>query len=298
MVFGDGDGPYFNSFTDSVDVVGHELTHAVTQFTAGLTYVGQSGALNESVSDVFGSLVKQYKLGQTADQADWLIGADIVKKGFPGKALRSMAAPGTAYDDPSLGKDPQVATMADYVDTQDDNGGVHTNSGIPNKAFHLAATGIGGTSWDGAGRIWFAALTSGIGADTDFAGFAAATVTAAEAVSAEAADAVRSAWEQVGVTGAAGSSTGSAAPAAGRVAVTRSGGIAGVRQTGELTLGDDPRSDEVGSLLGRIDLQAVSRSKPQPDRFVYTFEVDGQQVVLGEQDLTPDLGRLARLLLD
>jgi hypothetical protein len=188
--------------------------------------------------------------------------------------------------------------MADYVDTQDDNGGVHTNSGIPNKAFHLAATGIGGTSWDGAGRIWFAALTSGIGADTDFAGFAAATVAAAEAVSAEAADAVRSAWEQVGVTGAAGSSTGSVPPVAGRVAVTRSGGFAGVRQTGELTLGDDPRTDEVGSLLDRIDLQAVSRTKPQPDRFVYTFEVDGQQVVLGEQDLTPDLGRLARLLLD
>jgi len=298
LVFGDGDGTVFGRFTKPVDVLGHELSHAVTQYTANLTYQGQSGALNESISDVFGSCLKQRLLGQRADEADWLIGEGIFLPSVQGRALRSMAAPGTAYDDPSLGKDPQVATMADYVDTQDDNGGVHTNSGIPNKAFHLAATGIGGTSWDGAGRIWFAALTSGIGADTDFAGFAAATVTAAEAVSAEAADAVRSAWEQVGVTGAAGSSTGSAAPAAGRVAVTRSGGFAGVRQTGELTLGDDPRTDEVGSLLGRIDLQAVSRSKPQPDRFVYTFEVDGQQVVLGEQDLTPDLGRLARLLLD
>ncbi|HET9759279.1 MAG TPA: protealysin inhibitor emfourin [Nocardioidaceae bacterium] len=298
LVFGDGDGTVFGRFTKPVDVLGHELSHAVTQYTANLTYQGQSGALNESISDVFGSCLKQRLLGQRADEADWLIGEGIFLPSVQGRALRSMAAPGTAYDDPSLGKDPQVATMADYVDTQDDNGGVHTNSGIPNKAFHLAATGIGGTSWDGAGRIWFAALTSGIGADTDFAGFAAATVAAAEAVSAEAADAVRSAWAQVGVTGAAGSSTGSAAPAAGRVAVTRSGGFAGVRQTGELTLGDDPRTDEVGSLLGRIDLQAVSRSKPQPDRFVYTFEVDGQQVVLGEQDLTPDLGRLARLLLD
>ena len=298
LVFGDGDGTVFGRFTKPVDVLGHELSHAVTQYTANLTYQGQSGALNESISDVFGSCLKQRLLGQSADEADWLIGEGIFLPSVQGRALRSMAAPGTAYDDPSLGKDPQVATMADYVDTQDDNGGVHTNSGIPNKAFHLAATGIGGTSWDGAGRIWFAALTSGVGADTDFAGFAAATVTAAEAVSAEAADAVRSAWEQVGVTGAAGSSTGSAAPAAGRVAVTRSGGFAGVRQTGELTLGDDPRTDEVGSLLDRIDLQAVSRTKPQPDRFVYTFEVDGQQVVLGEQDLTPDLGRLARLLLD
>jgi hypothetical protein len=174
---------------------------------------------------------------------------------------------------------------------------VHTNSGIPNKAFHLAATGIGGTSWDGAGRIWYAALTSGLRADTDFAGFAAATVAAAEAVSAAAAGAVRSAWEQVGVSGAVVSSSGSTAPATGRVAVTRTGGFAGVRQSGELTLGDDPRTDEVSLLLDRIDLRAVTPSRPQPDRFVYTFEVDGQQAVVGEQDLTDDLGRLARLLL-
>ena len=298
LVFGDGDGKVFGRFTKPVDVLGHELSHAVTQFTANLTYQGQSGALNESISDVFGSCLKQRLLGQTVDEADWLIGEGIFLPSVQGRALRSMAEPGTAYDDPALGKDPQVATMADYVDTQDDNGGVHTNSGIPNKAFHLAATGIGGTSWDGAGRIWYAALTSGIGADTDFAGFAAATVTAAEAVSAAAADAVRSAWEQVGVTAAAGSPTGSPPPAAGRVAVTRSGGFAGVRQSAELTLGDDPRTDEVSSLLDRIDLQAVSPTRPQPDRFVYTFNVDGRQVVLGEQDLTPDLGRLARLLLD
>src|SRR4029079_12483058 len=163
-----------------------------------------------------------------------------------------------------LGRDPQVATMADYVDTQDDDGGVHTNSGIPNKAFHLAASGIGGTSWDGAGTIWYAALTSGLSAATDFAGFAAATVTAAEAVSAEAADVVRSAWEQVGVTGAVDSSSRATTPATGRVAVTRTGGFAGVRQSGELTLGDDPRTDEVSSLLHRIDLQAVTPSRAQP----------------------------------
>ena len=248
-MFGDGDGTVFDRFTKPVDVLGHELSHAVTQFTANLTYQGQSGALNESISDVFGSCLKQRLLGQTADQADWLIGEGIFLPSVQGRALRSMAEPGTAYDDPTLGKDPQVATMADYVDTQDDNGGVHTNSGIPNKAFHLAATGIGGTSWDGAGTIWYAALTSGISADTDFAGFAAATVTAAEAVSPEAAEVVRSAWEQVGVTGAAGSSSGATTPATGRVAVTRTGGFAGVRQSGELTLGDDPRTDEVSSLL-------------------------------------------------
>jgi len=298
LVFGDGDGKVFDRFTKPVDVLGHELSHAVTQFTANLTYQGQSGALNESISDVFGSCLKQRLLAQTADQADWLIGEGIFLPSVQGRALRSMAEPGTAYDDPTLGKDPQVATMADYVDTQDDNGGVHTNSGIPNKAFHLAATRIGGTSWDGAGTIWYAALTSGLSADTDFAGFAAATVAAAEAVSPEAVEAVRSAWEQVGVAGASGSSSGPTTLGAGRVAVTRTGGFAGVRQSGALTLGDDPRTDEVSSLLHRIDLQAVTPSRPQPDRFVYTFDVDGQQVVVGEQDLTDDLGRLARLLLD
>ena len=141
LVFGDGDGTVFGSFTKPVDVLGHEFTHAVTQFTADLTYQGQSGALNESVSDCFGMCVKQQVLGQTAETADWLVGEGIFLPGINARALRDMAHPGTAYDDPTLGKDPQVGDMADYVDTTDDNGGVHTNSGIPNRAFYLAAIG-------------------------------------------------------------------------------------------------------------------------------------------------------------
>ncbi|NUR95847.1 MAG: peptidase M4 family protein, partial [Kribbellaceae bacterium] len=131
MVFGDGDGEIFGNFTSSIDVTGHELTHGVTQYTANLDYQGQSGALNESISDVFGSLAKQYSLKQSAADADWLIGAGLFLPGVQGVALRSMKAPGTAYDDPRLGKDPQPADMSSYVDTQDDNGGVHINSGIP-----------------------------------------------------------------------------------------------------------------------------------------------------------------------
>jgi hypothetical protein len=134
MVFGDGDGTVFNRFTIAVDVIGHELTHGVTEHTAALVYQGQSGALNESLSDVFGSMVKQRALGQDAASADWLIGAGLFTTRVKGAALRSMKAPGTAYDDPELGKDPQPATMADYVETADDNGGVHLNSGIPNHA--------------------------------------------------------------------------------------------------------------------------------------------------------------------
>jgi Zn-dependent metalloprotease len=126
-----------------------------------------------------------------------------------GLALRSMKDPGSAYDDPNLGKDPQVGSMDDYVDTTEDNGGVHTNSGIPNRAFYLAATAMGGNAWDGAGKIWYAALTSGIGADTDFSAFAAATVKAAGAVSAEAEKAVTEAWQGVKVP--VGSTVGSGA---------------------------------------------------------------------------------------
>ncbi len=113
MVFGDGDGELFNRFTIALDVIGHELTHGVTEKEAGLAYFNQSGALNESISDVFGSLVKQKLLGQTADQADWLIGAGLLTSAVNGVALRSMKEPGTAYDDPVLGKDPQPGHMDD-----------------------------------------------------------------------------------------------------------------------------------------------------------------------------------------
>ena len=158
MVFGDGDGDLFNRFTISIDVIGHELTHGVTQDTVGLDYFGQPGALNESVSDVFGSLVKQFHLQQSAAQADWLIGAGLFTAKVHGAALRSMKAPGTAFDDPVLGKDPQPAHMRDYVHTTQDNGGVHINSGIPNHAFYLIATAIGGNAWEKAGQIWYATL--------------------------------------------------------------------------------------------------------------------------------------------
>src|SRR5438034_3950366 len=115
MVYGDGDRVLFDRFTKCIDVVGHELTHGVTQYTAGLSYRGQSGALNESMSDVFGSLVKQMAAGQTADKADWLIGAGLLMPSVSGVALRSMKDPGTAYNDPQLGQDPQPANMANYL---------------------------------------------------------------------------------------------------------------------------------------------------------------------------------------
>ncbi|MEU7135319.1 M4 family metallopeptidase [Streptomyces sp. NPDC046261] len=203
MVFGDGDNDTFVDFTVAVDVIGHELTHGVVQHTANLEYYGQSGALNESCADVFGSLIKQYSLGQSADQADWLIGAGLLGPGVDqGTALRSMKAPGTAYDDDVLGKDPQPATMEDYVRTNRDNGGVHINSGIPNHAFYLLATDLGGNAWERAGKIWYATLTGGeLSSDADFAQFARLTVAAARSLYGEGDEtrAVLKAWGQVGV---------------------------------------------------------------------------------------------------
>jgi len=201
MVFGDGDGELFSRFTIALDVIGHELTHGVTQYTAGLAYLNQAGALNESVSDVFGSMVKQYKLGQKAEDADWLIGAGLLAPGVQGVALRSMKAPGTAYDDPTLGKDDQPGRMSGYVHTTSDNGGVHTNSGIPNHAFYLAAIALGGHSWEKAGKIWYEVLTSGqLRSSATFAQFAALTVAQARVLfGTTEVQAVRDAWRQVGI---------------------------------------------------------------------------------------------------
>lgn len=158
MVYGDGDGDIFQRFTKSIDVIGHELTHGVTQYEAALEYEGQAGALNESFSDVFGSLVKQYSLKQKADKADWLIGNDLFTRKVNGIALRSLSNPGTAYDDPTIGKDPQPDHMKEYVNTTSDNGGVHINSGIPNRAFYLVSIELGGYAWEKAGKIWYITL--------------------------------------------------------------------------------------------------------------------------------------------
>ena len=295
LVFGDGDGRVFDRFTKPIDVLGHELAHAVTQFTADLTYEGQSGALNESMSDIFGACIKQRHLGQDAAAADWLIGEGIFLPGINGRALRSMSEPGTAYDDPLVGKDPQVGSMAEYVETRDDNGGVHLNSGIPNRAFAIAARAIGGESWSGAGRIWYAALTSGLDPDSDFATFAAATIAAAG----EHAAAVEDAWTQVGVGGTAPAPV-SPAPAGGSsVAVARSGGFAGLTKEGVVDLdSDDPRVPEVRELVQRIDFKTLLPGEPRPDRFVYRFSYASTETRVHEPALTEDLRHLARIVLE
>ena len=201
MAYGDGDGRLFRTFTE-LSVIGHEMTHGVVQFSGGLVYEGQSGALNESVSDVFGALTKQRERGEEAHEADWLLGAGILGPDIRGTALRSMRAPGTAYADPLMGTDPQPFHMDLYVDTTDDNGGVHINSGIPNHAFYLYARELGGRAWERPGRIWYRALQEINNPMASFGDWAVATMDAATAlhgVGAWEAVMLRRAWRLVGI---------------------------------------------------------------------------------------------------
>ena len=295
LVFGDGDGRVFERFTKPVDVLAHEFSHAVVEHTARLAYQGQSGALNESVADAFASCLKQRLLGQEAAAGDWLIGEGLFVPGVQARALRDMAAPGTAYDDPELGADPQVGHMDDYVETTDDNGGVHLNSGIPNKAFQLAAVAVGGTAIEGAGRIWYAALVGGdVPSDADFATFAAATVAAAG----QHVDAVRQAWVDVGVQPATGGTSAPHPQPSGRLRVERSGGFVGRTEAVEVDLdrADDP---ELGDLVRQAVLTAATRdASPKPDMFVYTFSVDGRDPVrVPEHLLSASQAELARRVL-
>jgi len=208
MSYGDGDEDLpeeeriFNRFTIALDIIGHELTHGVVQYEAGLIYKDQSGALNESFSDVFGVLVKQRKLNQAVDEADWIIGAGLFTANVNAQGIRSMKAPGTAYNDPRLGKDRQPGHMRDLYKGSDDKGGVHINSGIPNRAFYIAAMEIGGYAWEKTGRIWYITLRDKLNPTSDFQEAAQQTLqVAAElfGVGSLEQQAVSKGWAEVGI---------------------------------------------------------------------------------------------------
>lgn len=209
MVYGDGDEDIppeqrlFNRFTISIDIMGHELTHGVTQFETGLLYSGQSGALNESISDVFGILVKQRAQNLIVTESDWLIGKGLFTENVNGSAIRSMMEPGTAYNDPILGKDPQPGHMDDYVVTAEDAGGVHINSGILNHAFYVTSMELGGFAWEKAGQIWYATLNDKLFANADFDDAARLTYEAAGELYGKGSleqKAVRFGWKEVGLS--------------------------------------------------------------------------------------------------
>jgi len=198
LYYGDGDGITFNPLV-SLDIVGHEWTHGVTEYSTGLIYANESGALNESVSDIFGAMIERYVDGENS--TTWDFGEDIILSGIG--ALRYM-------DTPHLGGQPDHYSERLVTTLEDDNGGVHTNSGIPNNAFYLLSQGgththggsMTGIGADKAAAIWYAALTSYMTQSTDFAGAQVATLNASNALygtnSAESL-AVSNAWCLVGV---------------------------------------------------------------------------------------------------
>lgn len=208
MAYGRGDEALpesqrlFNRFTIDLSVIGHELTHGVVQYEAGLVYFQQPGALNESFADVFGSLVRQHTLGQTAAEADWIIGKGLFSSNVQGVGIRSMKEPGTAYNDPIIGKDPQPGHMRDYVNTSQDQGGVHINSGIPNHAFYVVARELGGHAWEKAGKIWYVALCDKLTRVSQFTDTARLTHEVAGALYGQGSieqQAVATGWREVGL---------------------------------------------------------------------------------------------------
>lgn len=197
MVYGDGDGTQFTYLSGDLDVVAHEMTHGVDSSTANLNYQDQPGALNESLSDIFGVLIETYDKynvkgggAWTFNAADWVVGDNVYTPGTAGDALRSLASPGL-YGQP--------ATMSEYVNTTSDYGGVHTNSGIPNKAAYLIAQSIG---CDKTAKIYYRALTNYFISTTDFSGSKSGLVQAATdlygAAGAEV-SAINSAYTTIGI---------------------------------------------------------------------------------------------------
>ncbi|MCP9209514.1 M4 family metallopeptidase [Streptomyces sp. NEAU-Y11] len=190
LIFGEGDGQVFGDFTASLDIMAHEFGHALVALGPGLLYSGESGALNEHLADVFGVCVQQWT---AQDQTDWRIGEEIMLDGV--SAVRDMRNPGSAYDSPILGRDPQPGHMDQYQKIRGDNGGVHINSGIPNRAFALLCEKTGEPSWGRPLAMWRRAMQD-LGPRSGFRNLATATCTHSGGLS----SAVREAWSEVGIS--------------------------------------------------------------------------------------------------
>ncbi|MCB1054384.1 MAG: M4 family metallopeptidase [Acidobacteria bacterium] len=230
MVYGDGDGSVFSYLSGALDVVAHELTHAVTEYSANLVYQNESGALNESMSDIMGCSAEAWVDGGVSANT-WKLGEDVYTPGTSGDALRYMNDP--AADGGSRDYYPDR-----YTGTSD-NGGVHSNSGISNLAFYLLSQGgthprgktsvnvpaIGITK---ARAIFYRALTVYMTSSTNFQGARNATASAATDLygSTEVA-AVQAAWDAVGVPGGGGGGGGGTTALTNGVPVTGISGSSG-----------------------------------------------------------------------
>lgn len=192
---------YFGNFHNSLEVIGHELMHGITLAVAPLFYYGESGALSEHLSDVFGLMIKHFKLNQNVFEADWLVGQDLIVPELKNMAFRSFISPGKAYQLPdNAGHDAQVKHYSECKETTDDLGGVHMYSGVLNHAFYLAAKTIGGYSWETLGRLWWQTLTEGdIKKFCTFSEWAGKTMQFAKRYDDKVYKAVDEAWVAVGI---------------------------------------------------------------------------------------------------
>jgi Zn-dependent metalloprotease/uncharacterized protein YjdB len=201
MVYGDGDGSTFTYLSGDLDVVGHEMTHGLIDYTADLSYHNQSGALNESMADVFGVLISTYDKYNVASggawkfsATDWVVGDDVYTPSKPGDALRSLSNP-TLYNQPD-----RMGNYENLPDTESgDYGGVHVNSGIPNKAAYLVASKIG---MEKTAKIYYRALVNYMSSNTDFEVARACLVQAATdlyGASSTAVSAITSSFTSVGI---------------------------------------------------------------------------------------------------
>lgn len=214
IIYGNTNPRYYKKgFHEFHDVSAHELGHSVNELACGLVYRGQSGSIDESLADVFAIAAKQYTryhthraAGQPGEGAeDWLIAPGLMNNDTARGALRAFDNPGSAYRIVIGGRekirDPQVSHMRDYRYTTADNGGVHTNSGIPSHAFYLATTNSGYLSYGKPARLWFRALEISE-PSVQFDVFAANTIRSAHELfpaNGHMANIVARSWDQVGV---------------------------------------------------------------------------------------------------
>jgi thermolysin len=284
MIYGDGDGFQFSPLV-SLDVCGHELTHGVTQYTANLTYAKESGALNESMSDVMGVMVERFQRPSTWN---WQLGEEVYTPGTAGDAMRYMDTPNRNGnpDHYSLRLYPGACTPDEF----NDRCGVHTNSSISNHAFYLIAAGgtnrvsgipVPGIGPDNAARIWYRALTSYMTASTDFAGARQATLNAATAIfgaSSAQYNSVATGWCAVGVGVCPGSGGGCSA-----AAITVGQTVNGSLATTDCVFTGTTRRVDLYSFSGTAGQQiAVSMSSSVFDTYLYLANSSNQTV--GEDD--------------
>ena len=205
LLYGDGDGRVFSYLAGSLDVVAHEWTHGVTDFSSKLIYRDESGALNEAFSDIMGASVEFYYQTAGSGRADWLIAEDAIL--VPPGYLRSL-------NNPTAGGEPDHYTQRRFIGTNTDDGGVHYNLTIATHAFYLATEGgrnrVSGISVPGVGmasiekmeRIFYRAFVMLMGPNSQFADARRATLQAAAdlyGAGSNERSQVEQAWTAVGV---------------------------------------------------------------------------------------------------